>query len=71
MVERREQAVGHDVLGGGPVTDDEVGHRLQVPAVPVEQVGQLLGASPTQCLDRHPSLRVTRRPDPPESGLTW
>jgi hypothetical protein len=53
----REQAVGHDVLGCGPVPDDEVGHRLDVPAVPVKQVGQHLGASPTQCLDGHRSLR--------------
>ena len=65
MVERREQAVGHDVLGRGRVADDEVGHRLHVPAEPVEQVGQHLGASSAQCLDRHPNLRVTRRPDPP------
>ena len=47
MVEGREQAVGHDVLGGGPVADDEVGDGLHVPAVPVEQVGQHLGPSPT------------------------
>jgi hypothetical protein len=57
MIERREQAVGDDVFGRGPVTDDEVGHGLHVPAVPVEQVGQHLGPPPTQCLDRHPSLR--------------
>ena len=47
MVERRQQAVGQDVLGRGPVTDDEVGHGLDVPAVPVEQVGQHLGPSPS------------------------
>ena len=53
MVERREQAVRDDVLGGGPVADDEVGDGLHVPAVPGEQVGQYLGSSPTQRLDRH------------------
>ena len=35
VVERRKQAVGHDVLGGGPVADDEEGDGLHVPAVPI------------------------------------
>ena len=47
VVEGPEQGVGHDVLGGGPVADDEVGDGLHVPPVPVEQVGQHLGPSPT------------------------
>ena len=50
-------------------SDDEVGDGLHVPAVPGEQVGQHLGASPTQCLDRHPNLpsichQVARRHAP-------
>jgi len=65
---RCEQAVGHDVLGGGPVSDDEVGDRLHVSAEPVEQVRQYLGASSAKRLDGHPNLRIIRGPD--RSGLT-
>ena len=56
VVERREEAVGDDVLRGRSVADDEVGDGLHVAAVSGEQVGQHLGASPTECLHRHPIL---------------
>ena len=72
MVERRQQAVGDDVLGGGAITNDQVRDGLHVPSVPVEQVGQHLGSPPTKCLDRHPNLRVAcwqRSPiDPASQG---
>jgi hypothetical protein len=61
VIECRQKAVGDDILRCQPIAHDQVGDGLHVAAVPGEQVGQHLGASPTECFNRHPILPV----DPP------
>ena len=61
VVECREEAVSDDILRGRSVADDQVGDGLHVAAVSGEQVGQHLGAPPTESLHRHPILQSIHR----------
>ena len=51
--ERGEQRLDDDVLGRGPVAQDEVGDALELPPVGLEQVSQRLGSTPANGLDGH------------------
>ena len=68
VIQCREQPVRDHVFRDRSIPHDEVGDRLHVTAVPGEHVGQHLGASPAQCLDRHPTLSVAQPPWWPAGG---